>query len=239
MRILFLAIFVLLVTANGFSQSENYEFDGFSVSVNGNLVTAKSGSGEIFYSAKFTNMTESLVDLDNDSLPEFCITTKNTAGKNDYYKFYVFNAVDSFYLADSLESLNIEPYTIIDEESGKTFIVTGNPELKRIAGKNEEKIYAAVDCYGYDGNSFFTANDQVYDVFLQENEELLDSVDAFYKNNANDCSKSDGILSCVAAVYLNFKNANEDSMALHFLNKYYFCKDIMEFKARLNGLLKK
>jgi hypothetical protein len=239
MRILFLAIFMLLVSNSVFSQSENYEFDGFSVSVNENMVTAKLSSGEVFYSAKFNNLTESLVDLDNDSLPEFCVTTKNITGKNEYYKVYVFNAVDSFYLADSLESLNIEPYTIIDEESGKSYLVTGNPALKKIAGKNEEKIYPSIDCYGYDGNAFFRANDQVYDVFMQANEELLDSVDVFYKSNAMDCSKSNGITSCIAAVYLNYKNANEDSMALHFLNKYYFCNDIMEFKARLGGLLKK
>ena len=238
MKALFAALIVLIFISALQAQGENYEFDTFTVSVQNNMVLAKDVNGKVFYSRSFNNIKEFLSDLDGDSLSEFCVMEIKKADKNTFYKVYVYNTVDTFALADSLESLNLEPYSVYDEENEKEIFIVGNTDCIKLARNKEETITAALDCYEYDGSSFNLINNQIYDIFMRQNEALIDSLDDFYADSDSSCEKSQSMKSLIAAMYLNYKNAAEDSISLHFLNKYYFCNDILDFKSKLNALLK-
>lgn len=238
MKALFVLFVALILTSALFAQAENYEFDTYTVTVEKNIVLAKDVNGKIFYSRPFENLKEFLADLDGDSIPEFCVTTSKTVNNNTFYKVYVYNTIDTFELADSLESLNLEPYSVFDEETGKETFIVGNPDFMKIAHDENETVTAAIDCYEYDGLNFNNINNIIYDIFMKQNEVLIDSLDSFYGSEANNCEASTKAKSLIAAIYVNYKSAVEDSISLHFLNKYYFCNDVLDFKSKLNGLLK-
>lgn len=236
---LLIAVFILSVySAFIFPQEGEYKFDNFSISVKNNIVLAKSQTGETLYSRNFGNVKEFMADMDGDSIPEFCLIGNKIDGGNSTYNLYVFNTVDTFFLADSLESLNTEPYLVFSEELEKDVIVVGNPDILKISGIRKDSSIVPLDCYEFDGNTFNLANNEMYDFFMQTNEELLDSLDDFYASHPMDCQNAKEIKLLLASIYLNYLNANEDSMALHFLNKYYFCDDVTEFKTKLTELLK-
>lgn len=238
MKALIVLFFALILSSALFAQAENYEFDTYTVTVEKNIVLAMDVNGKIFYNRPFENLKEFLADLDGDSISEFCVTTSKTINNNTFYKVYVYNTIDTFQLADSLESLNLEPYSVYDEESEREIFVVGNPACIKLALNKEETITAALDCYEYDGTGFNLINNQVYDIFMRQNEMLVDSLDSFYADSDSNCTCSQKVRSLIAATYLNYKNAFEDSISLHFLNKYYFCNDVLDFKSKLNGLLK-
>jgi hypothetical protein len=236
MRTLFAAVYLLLGGVVLFAQAENYEFDNFTVTVQKNILSVKSVSGETIYTRQFDNLKEFTSDLDGDSIPEFCVSEEMKNGNNTIYKMLVYNTVDTFTLADSLESLNMEPYSVADEDSGQLVFVAADTNFLRFAG--DVPVTAAVNCYEFDGLNFVQINDQIYDIFMRQNEEIVDSLDNFFDDNSNDCASSKKVLSLIASLYVNYKNADENSISLHLLNKYYFCSDLLDFKSKLDGLLK-
>lgn len=238
MKLFFAALLLLFSSVYIFAQEGEYKFDNFTVSVKNNIVLAKSSTGDLLYSRSFNNAKEFLADLDGDSLQEFCVIENKTEGANATYCLYVYNTVDTFFLADSLESLNVEPYLVSADELGQDIVVVGNPDILKIHDIKKESGIVPLDCYAFDGTDFLLANDGMYDFFMQTNEELLDSLDEFYENHPQDCANSQEIKMLIASIYINYLNANEDSMALHFLNKYYFCNDATEFKTKLTELIK-
>jgi|GEM_PF-655199 len=240
MKLIFSFVFALLISTACFAQEENYEFDNFTVSAKDKIVLAKTDDGQTFYSRKFDNaeFKEFLSDLDGDSIPEFCVKVSDKIDNNTYYKVYVYNAVDTFYLADSLESLNVDPFSVSDEDNGQEIYVVGNTGLATLATNKKEEITTSVDCYLFDGVNFVLANDQMYDIFIHQNDDLLDSLDEFYDSADKDCANSKKMATLIGAIYINLKNANEDSMALHFINKYYFCDDLKDYVEKLNSLIK-
>ncbi len=68
-------------------------------------------------------------------------------------------------------------------------------------------------------------NDEVYDLFMNENDAIIDYLDTYFQSHENDCTNSKEVLGAIAAGYANYINAGEESSADHFLSNYYFCLD--------------
>jgi hypothetical protein len=94
-----------------------------------------------------------------------------------------------------------------------------------------------LNIWQYSENGIALINDQIYELFLSENESVVDYLDAYFDSNVKNCNSSEQVNNIIAAGYANYKNAGEVSIACQFLLKYYLCTDIDNFKKKIEKLL--
>ena len=73
---------------------------------------------------------------------------------------------------------------------------------------------------------FFLVNDEVYNVFINENESIINYLDDYLNDNSKNCKTSITVKAAIAAAYANYINAGEKSVASQFLKNYYLCEDL-------------
>jgi hypothetical protein len=174
-------------------------------------------------------------DLDLDGNSELIII-ENDSLKNSGNIIYLFNTLDEFFLIDSIPAGITEPLVISPDEIPYPVILCGNPDFEIFFSENSEN-YEPINLWKFEQGELYLANEDVYDIYISENENLLGYLTAELEDKPPDCANVKPLLSAISAAYANFVNAGETSSAAQFLTKYYPCDDIETFKKTLDELL--
>jgi len=210
---------------------------GFSATLSGQKVTVADGKGNVVFERIFNDPAEFTVSLGIDSAQQYVIREKQMHKDLPLYILFLYSLTDSFYVIDSVYSGVYEPAPFYSEELGRTVLLVGNQDFDSLYSKNEQQNFSAVNCLLFDDGMLYNVNDQVYDVFLQENEQIVSYIENSWSGSAKDCSVSSELKSAIGAVYVNYLNAGEKVLARQFLDDYYQCSDKVSFKRFLDSQL--
>lgn len=237
MNKLFIPVLFFLSVTAAYPQ-HIYSFDMFTAQLNDSLLTVKDSADNIIYEMTFNNPRDYTVDLDGDSVEEYIvIDSAGTADVPDYY-IYIFNTIDQFSLADSIHSGTAEPYDMFSNEEGGEIIVTGNADFEAFNGTGSDSdIFLPLNCWKYESGQLYLINTDIYDLFIQENEEIIDYLDSYSDSDEFTCDEGRENKSAIAAAYVNYVNAGEVTIASQFIKKYYICPDLDDFIKNINQIL--
>lgn len=235
-KLLFFILFLLSFNT-AFSQ-RTFTFDLFTAQLQDSILTVKDNGDKIIFEMTFNNPHDFTVDLDGDGVNEYIvIDSSGTIDLPDYY-IYIFNTIDEFSLADSIHSGTTEPYDMFSDEEGGEIIVTGNADFEFFNGDDPDTdIFLPINCWKYESGQVYLINSDIYDLYIQENEEIIDYLDSFTDSGEYTCDLSRQNQSAIAAAYANYLNAAEVTLASQFIKKYYKCADENEFLRNINQIL--
>jgi hypothetical protein len=215
-------------------QAQTYNFDKITLKLDKNRLEVNEG-GKQTANFIFRNPSENSVDLDGDSLAEFIIVDQFEQDGREQYILYVFNVVDTFFLADSIHSGILEPFIMYSEEVEDFILITGNSAF--LSFLDDEADFIPVNCYKYETGEILLINDEIYDVFINENDQLLEFIDEYYESNVQNCENSKNIISAIATAYANYINAGEPTLATQLISKYYYCNDSVSLAEKIKNLI--
>jgi hypothetical protein len=228
-----LIIFLMIFSASLiFPQGKEYKFKSFSLEIIDSTLYEWGPDSTIIYSKKFYNPQDIAVDLDGDGIDEYIVDDSYTKYQKNYYWLYIFHTADSLYLADSINSGITEPYVTHSDEVQRMIIISGNPVFDSL-NTDTSNIFLPINCWKYDNGRLYSVNDEVYNLFITENNDIIDFLDNYFSSNKTDCTNSDKVKAAIAAAYVNYLNAGEFTLASQFLKRYYLCTDIEKFKKYL------
>ncbi|MDP4114883.1 MAG: hypothetical protein Q8903_02045 [Bacteroidota bacterium] len=219
-----------------FDNDSVFEFDNYKATITDGLLSVSDLQDNVVYSRAFNDPVIYTEDIDADSSDEFIIVDYQQKGTEFLYSMYVYKISEDVKLADSLFSGLVEPYLVDDEELGGIMIVAGQPEYDYLNNTDTEDLYSPIRCYVFENEELFDVDDELYDIFIDTNDELTATLDEFYKKNDSDCKSTEKIKAAIAEIYINYLSAQEKSLAQKFIDSYYFCNDKEKFVEKLNKL---
>lgn len=231
----YIIILIILFGIETGAQQE-YNFNNYKIIVGKSDIGIKAGE-KIIEDFKFNDPSEFLVDLDGDSLDDFLVIDHISKGERDMYTVYLFNTIDTVYIVDSIQSGYFLPYYTLSDELGEVIIITGNADF--IKYENGEGQFIPISCYKYESGEILLINDELYDLFILENEAILEYIDEYFSSNVNNCTNTLKVISALASAYANYINAGEPTLAHQLIMNYYFCDDCEEFVSGINQLIHK
>ena len=236
-------VLICLLTQISFAQNESYQFELFTANLDGSKLSVITLEENFVFEKEFSDPISSASDLDEDGIDELLIVDSIQNNSNINFILYVFNTLDTFYLVDSIASGSSYPYEttsdMFAEQEGEiegVILVCGNPSFD-IFNSGAISNFLPVNCYKFEEAEIFPVNEEIYNVFLNENENIISYLDEFYNSSGKNCESSVKLKSAIASAYANYINAGEESVATQFLKNYYLCDDIEEFKDQINELL--
>ncbi len=224
---------LLLSAVVGFGQYNRKNI--YEPKLENNKLTVADTSGKIIFEKHFNEPAEYFVELSNGSQIEYLIRDKKIVNGIPKYFAFVYSITDTFSLIDSLYSGVYEPVPFYSDELDRTLLLTGNPDFDSLYSSFEHEYFSSINCMVIEDGKLYNVNDLVYDVYLQENEQVISFIESTWSGSSKDCSTSTEIKSAVAAVYVNYLNAGEKVLARQFLNDYYLCPDKESFKNFLDS----
>jgi hypothetical protein len=231
--LLFISIFF---QSESFSQNETiFTSELFKIILSDNHLIVKDTIGNVVYTGEFLNPDAHSLDLDGDGTDEFLIKDVFEKDSSQEYFFHVYNLIDTFYLAWEINSGVIDPYETFSDEIEGLIIVSGNSDFSYLNEESEIKALP-INCWKFEDGELFLTNEELYDIFMTENDAHLSIL---YADDINDCGKSNRVKSLLASVYINYMNAGEIASAENFLKTFYLCEDLETFKEELNNLFNK
>jgi hypothetical protein len=239
MKIIFLFLLFLPVLAGrlSFPQEQQFEYAGFTVSVNEKKISAASDFGIELFEKSFNHPNYLSYDLDEDGVDEIVVIDTTFQNENPFYTIFIFNTIDSFYLCDSIYSGTFPPYFTTTEEFNGKIIIAGNSLFEKYNNGTED-FFLPVNIFSFEECEVYNLNNEIYDFFITENEQIIDYIENYFSFR-KDCASAKLIKGAIAAGYINYLNAGEVVSANQFLSRYYLCDDINSFKPELNHLYKK
>jgi len=238
MKIKTILILFFSLFSSYFAQEELFLLDHFKIKLQANKLTVSGSDNEaIIFQKSFIDPTPVAQDMDNDGIKELLIS--DCVKKNDIcsYTVYVFNSVDSFYIVDSIYSGLKQPYSYSSEEINEEILVTGSPDFDSLYSSAIGSSFSPIICWQYNGSELEIVNDKLYDIFISENEAMIEFIDVYLKENGKNCASLSKLKQVIAAVYANYITADEKTNAEYTLKRYYSCDDLDKFKALLQNLL--
>jgi hypothetical protein len=212
------------------------EFDLFTVQLKDKILSVVSNEGDLKFTQQFQNPVFTVADLDSDAVDEFILIDYKILDNKKDFTIYVYNTIDTFYCVDSIRSGFYEPYVFYSDEVKGNVIIAGIPGFNELnLGKVD--ISLPLNIWQYGENGIALINDKIYDLFLSENESVVDYLDVYFDSNISNCNSTELVNNIIATGYINYKNAGELSDAAQFLLKYYLCPDIDNFKKKIEKLL--
>lgn len=230
MRILGFLLFCVVV---GHGQSAPKKV--FEPKLENGKVSVLNSAGEVIFQKYFTNPSDLFVNLSDGSVTEYLVRDKIIERGVPKYSAFIYCITDTFYLIDSVSSGVYEPAPFYSNELERTLLLTGSHEFDSLHSPLEHEYFSPVNCLLYEDGELFNANDLVYEIFLQENEQIISFVESSWSGSDKSCTTSTELKSAIAAVYVNYFNAGEKVLARQFLNDYYLCADKESFKSFLDS----
>lgn len=230
--VILLLLLILFFTTQINGQVGIYKFDTYFLSIDSITVKAYSPDSSLFYIKYFYSIENNFVDLDSDGVNELLIIDKKLNRDNTFFTIYVYNTIDTFYLADSIYSGRFEPYQVFSEDIGSLVIAAGMPDFDSLM-TTDTTFSLPLNFWKYEDDALFIANASIYDLFIIQNEELIDRIENYLKTNDENCDSSEKLKTIIASTYVNYLSAGEKSVAAKFLKKYYLCNDLEKFRDRL------
>lgn len=228
-RIFFLLIFNSFL----FSQQDEYSTDFLKISLNNKILSVQDNDGEEIYTNQFENPFGYLTDLDTDGNDEFLVKDQTNADSIAEYSLYVYNLLDTFYLAGIINSGVVDPYEATFDEIEGLNIISGNPTFSYL-NKNSEFRSLPLNCWKFLEGEIFSINNELYEIYITENKNIFLTLDSFIAENKKDCDTSLKLKSLIASAYINYLNAGENSIASNLIETYYFCDDTDAFRQKLD-----
>ena len=233
----FVLFFLFFFSINLFAQEDTLSFDNFYLTLQVNLLKVFNSNNKIIYQKKFFNPNAYTTDLNDDNTEEYLVLDSTLNNKIPRYILYIYSTKNKFSFIDSIISGSTEPYETTSGDLGGTVIVAGNPDFEKF-NKDTDNFFIPINCWHYEDSAIFLVNDEVYNVFMNENESIINYLDDYLIDNSKGCQTSIALTAPIVAAYVNYINAGEKSVASQFLKNYYLCKDIEQFKQKLNELIK-
>lgn len=198
------------------------------------VLTAFDIKGNEFYSKQFFRPDLIEFDLDSDGNTELIII--DSLQTNGYYLFnvFVFSTLDTFYLVESIISAIFPPTITFSDETESFIIVFGDSEFLQFIKQNEKFPTVPISVWKYEEGELFNINDEIYDVFINANENLINFLDNFETEIKKDCNETEKFTSVIVTIYVNFIRANETSNSQQFMKKYYLCPELSNIFNTLN-----
>lgn len=225
---------ILLASAPAPAQNKK-PVDNYSTKIENTVLKVFDLSGKQVLAKKFNDPLSFSSDLDGDGVNEIIVDDNYTVGSGVCYTMYIYNCIDEFKLADSIVSGLRAPYVSNSEEIGPV-IISGNPKFDSL-NKDTADVFVPISCWKYEDGEVFNINDEVYNLFIGENEDTIDYLDSYFESEGKNCRSSKAAEAAIASTYVNYLNAGEKALAEHFLERYYFCHDVSDFKKKIETLL--
>ena len=234
----FVPFFFLLFSINLLAQQDTLSFDNFYLTVKNNELKVFSNNNRMIYQKKFISPNPYTSDLNDDGADEYLVLDSTINNNIPWYILYIYNTKDKFSLIDSIISGPTEPYETTSSDLGGTIIVSGNTDFEQFNNGNEN-YFIPINCWRYEDSVIYLVNDEIYNIFINENESIINYLDDYFNDNPKNCKASNDLKAPIAAAYANYMNAGEKSVASQFLKNYYLCEDLEQFKQKLNELIKR
>lgn len=206
-------------------QSETFTADKYFIKLDNSILSVQDSAAQMVYTQKFSHPTGYVADLDGDGTVEFLINDFREHDGTNSYSLYVFNTVDTFYLADSIYSGLKEPYYVFSPEIKSVVLITGSPDVDSLYNGQIENIFSPMVCWAVVDGELTIVNDQLYDIFMEENDKIISFIETYFKANAKDCTTSKQLISAIATLTINYYYAEEKTNAENVLKQFYFCDD--------------
>lgn len=232
---IFVSFFILFFSIYSYTQEKIYQSENFTIMFSNNKLTAHFIPDSTIIESEFKNASLLLNDLDADGNSEI-VLIENDSTLHSGYIIYVFNTLDDFFLVDSIMSGWTQPVIVDAEEIQYPVIICGNPDFQ-IFYSNINENYEPINVWKYVQGELYLANEEVYELFINENENLINLLTDELGNKKADCQTIKPYLSLLASAYANFINAGETTSAIQMVDKYYTCEDIEIFKQTIDELL--
>ncbi|QQS37564.1 MAG: hypothetical protein IPM56_06315 [Ignavibacteriales bacterium] len=231
------SIFILFILLQGliFGQEKSFRFELFRVDITDSGFIVLTENDSIIFQQSFKSFSWLAKDLDLDLNDEFIII-ENDSLTHSGHIIYLYNTLDDFFLVDSIVAGKTEPTIIDSDEIQYPVLVSGNPDFD-IFFSDLYDNYEPINIWKYEQGELFLANEEIYDLFISENENLTDLLTTELSPSMINCSSVKPFLSVIASLYANYLNAGENSVAVQTLKKYYPCDDYENFKQTLDELL--
>ena len=233
----FVLFFLLLFSIDLFAQQDTLGFDNFYLTFQNKELRVFDNNNGIIYQKKFIHPSPYTSDLNDDNSDEYLVLDSTANNGMPWFTLYIYNTKDNFSYIDSIISGTTEPYETTSGDLGGTIVVSGNIDFEQF-NKGNDNYFIPINCWRYENSSIFLVNDEVYNVYIYENESIINYLDDYFNDNPKNCKSSDSLKAPIAAAYANYINAGEKSVASQFLKNYYLCKDLPEFRQKLNELIK-
>lgn len=236
-NLLFLLLFTLSFISNSLSQ-QLHTFDSFTAQLHDSSLIVKDKEGNEVLEMNFNNPHDYSTDLDGDSINEYIVIDSTSEQNLPSYTIYIFSTIDEFTLVDSLASGITQPYDMFSNEEGGEIIVTGNKDFEEFYdGKSD--LFLPINCWKYDSGQIYLINDDIYDLYIKENDDIVSYLDSFFESGEYNCNTVIQVKTAIASVYANYINAGEVTLASQFIKKYYPCDDVDVFLKKINEFLNK
>lgn len=234
----YLLLFFLINSCSFFAQDASFSFSSFDIKINGSKILTEDKNGAVLYEKNFEKPASFFIDLDGDNIDEFLVVDSLKKNEKLFFTLFIYNTIDAFYLVDSVYSGSIEPYNAISEEIGSIIIISGNSEFD-IFNEQSDINVLPVNYWKYESGELFRINDEIYNGFINENDNLIEILENYISEDGSDCNVSLKLKSVIASAFANFINADEEAAASQLLSEYYLCEDVDQFKNQMLALLKK
>lgn len=213
-------------------QSDAIVLNSYSVLSSGNFVSIENSEGEVVLQLQFNNPNIFISDVDSDGLDELIIVDSLVSGNTFNYVLYLYSTLDNLGLIDSIYSGSFFPVISYSDEIESAIIITGNSEFLKFS-TNGENDFLPIDTWKLDDHILLPMNEELYEPFVSENSNLVQILEEIVANSPLDCEISIANKGLIAAVFTNYINAGEQSLAAQTLKKYYVCPEIEQFKKEI------
>ena len=237
MRKLFIFSFLFFISLLLPAQTLENDSIKVSVSLEGSALVARDSLGEVAKLWHFHSPELYRLDLDGDDIEEIVIIDNNLKENAPDYTLYIFSTDEGLELADSLYSGRLEPIIEFSEELNATLLCTGIHQLDSLLFLTGQDTIITPRKYSlYDGSEIINVSNDLYSLYLTQNDALLDDYPNLVENGTMDCAEGDKVLSLIFTVYYNYIQAGEQSLANNFLATYHSCPKFSKLKRLLDSL---
>ena len=235
MKIFLLLLFFLLPSFI-IPQVDSLYFNQFLVLTENNTIKIQDTSSREVFIKTFVRPYEYTADLDNDNFDELIVVDSMIVNDRLSFSIYLFDGDENLRLIDSIYSGSFFPFITYSDEINSIIIEAGNPEFEKFNHSNEFSSLP-ISLWKIDYDRLLLINDDVYEPFIFENNNLTQLLDYYSTEKGNSCEVSQSLKGLIASAFANFMNAGEHSLASQLLKKYYLCDDLEIFKQNILELI--
>ncbi|NUN07874.1 MAG: hypothetical protein HUU54_01730 [Ignavibacteriaceae bacterium] len=194
--------------------------------------------GAVIFSRDFKSVSNSFfLDFDADGTDELYIEESEIKNSETFYSCYFIRTLDSVYLIDSIGSGVTRPYHEFNEDLNSLVLVTGDAYVDSLITLSRNKLLVTPKVYWlFDGTEVFSVDEEMYDVYMAENDDLMILLNDFKKAVKDDCRLSDNYRGIIITVFINYLFAKEQVLAYRFIEEFSDCREIKDILDKLTEI---
>jgi hypothetical protein len=229
-------IFFLFIQVYLMAQVDSASLNSYIILLDENLMKVEDSMGNLIFLKQFFRPFKYFADIDTDQIDELIVVDSTLTNGKLNFIIYFYDGEEDFYLIDSIFSGSFFPFVTYSEEIKCMIIETGIPDFD-IFNQQSATDYLPINLWEIQNDDLFLVNDELYEPFIFENNNLIQLIDYYSRENTFDCKTSQLYKGLIASAFTNYISAGEQSLATQFLKKYYLCEDIESFKQEILDLI--